>query len=341
MEKKSIQKVRELLQPEKEIVIVAHRNPDGDAIGSSLGLYFFLKNSGYKTMVLMPNDFPDFLKWIPGVDTIEIFEKNKSRGEELIEKADLIFTLDFNALSRVGEAMQTSLEKSTADFIMIDHHQLPQDYPVVTFSDVLMSSTSEYVFHFIKAMNPNFKITEEIATCLYTGIMTDTGSFRFSTTSSTTHRVIAELMDSGAKNSYIHESVFDTNTADRIKLLGTALNNLRILKEYKTAFITLTQAELDAHNFKKGDTEGFVNYGLSIENVVFAAIFIENTQEQITKISLRSKGDFSVNEFSRKHFEGGGHKNAAGGRSSLSLDETVKHFISILPGYKAELNHVL
>lgn len=340
MKKEAIQQVKNLLQSDSKIIIVAHRNPDGDAVGSTLGLYFYLKELEYNVTVLLPNDFPDFLKWIPGVDTIKIHDKDKTKGDALIAEADIIFTLDFNTLNRVGEVMQPALEASKADFIMIDHHQKPDDYATVMFSNTAMSSTCELAFHFIKAMNPEFKITPEIATSLYTGIMTDTGSFRFSTTTPTTHRVIAELIESGAPNTSIHEQVFDSNTKSRMKLLGTALNNLTILPEYRTAFITLTQKELDDHEFKKGDTEGFVNYGLSIQGVVFAAIFIENEQEKITKISLRSKGDFAVNELSEKHFHGGGHKNAAGGKSNLSLDETVKYFISILPSYQEALNHV-
>lgn len=341
MDKKTASKVKEILDSAKEIVIVAHRNPDGDAIGSSLGLYYYLKDLGYDVSVIMPNDFPDFLKWLPGVDTIKIYEKDVATCDALIEKASVIFTLDFNTLGRVGQKMEPSLEKSDAAFIMIDHHQQPSDYAVATYSDTAMSSTCEMVFHFIKTLNPEAKLSKELATNIYTGIMTDTGSFRYPSTSSTTHRVIAELIDCGIKNSVIHQNIFDTNSPERIKLLGTAFDNMQIMMEYKTAFITLTQDELENHNFKKGDTEGFVNYGLSIQGVVFAVIFIENKQDQLIKISFRSKGEFSVNDFARNHFNGGGHKNAAGGRSSKSLDETIENFISILPTYKDALNHAL
>jgi len=341
MNKKTVSDVNVILESAKEIVIVAHRNPDGDAIGSSLGLYFYLKDLGHNVTAIMPNDFPDFLKWLPGVDTIKIHEKDISGCDALIEKADVIFTLDFNILERVGQPMQSSLEKSDAQFIMIDHHQQPSDYAVVTYSDTSMSSTCEMVFHFIKALDPEVKLSKDLATNLYTGIVTDTGSFRYASTSSDTHRVVAELIDSGIENSVIHQSIFDTNSPERIKLLGTAFDNMTILKDYKTAFITLTQEELDAHNFKKGDTEGFVNYGLSIQGVVFAAIFIESKQDQIIKISFRSKGTFSVNDFARNHFNGGGHENAAGGRSSLTLDETIEKFISILPTYKDALDHAI
>lgn len=341
MENESIKKANKILHFAKSIVIVAHRNPDGDAIGSSLGLYHFLKSVGYNVTVIMPNDFPKFLKWLPGVDFILIHDTNQNECEEIIEKADIIFTLDFNILERVGDGLKDVLEKAEADFIMIDHHQQPGDYATVVFSDTSMSSTAEMVFHFIKALNFKADINPEIATCLYAGILTDTGSFRFSSTSPTTHRVIAELMENGANNTLIYQNIFDTQTPDRLKLLGIALENMQILPEYRTAFITLSQKELDQNNFRKGDTEGFVNYGLSVENIVFAVIFIENEQEQLTKISFRSSGNFSVNKFARKYFNGGGHNNAAGGRSSLSLDETVKYFISILPRYKDELQHVI
>jgi len=193
------------------------------------------------------------------------------------------------------------------------------------------------IFHFITALEGQQHITPQIATLLYTGIMTDTGSFRFPSTTAVTHRVIASLMEHGAKNAEIHQNVYDTNSSSRIKLLGVALDNLVVLEKYHTAYITISQKELDDNNFKKGDTEGFVNYALSVLGIVFAIIFIENKQENIVKISLRSKGDFSVNEFSRTHYNGGGHTNAAGGRSLLSLKDTVTQFISILPKYKDQL----
>ncbi|OAB78588.1 DHH family phosphoesterase [Cochleicola gelatinilyticus] len=329
--------VQTLLSTPKKIVITGHKNPDGDAIGSCLGLYFFLKANGHDAQVIMPNDFPDFLKWLPGIDTLIIHEKEVEKSTERIENADLIFTLDFNALNRVGD-LQPLLEKSTAKFIMIDHHQQPDAYAVATYSDVRMSSTCEMVYHFIDALGGNQQISKAIATLLYTGIMTDTGSFRFSSTTPVTHKVIAHLLEAGANNAAIHQNVYDTNSPDRMRLLGVALKNLQIFPEYKTAFITLSQKELDTHNFKKGDTEGFVNYALSVKGVRFAVIFIENKQESIVKISLRSKGDFSVNEFSRKHYNGGGHTNAAGGRSLQSLNKTITHFISILPDYTEELN---
>lgn len=336
MDKETIKIVKDLLSNPKKIVVVGHKNPDGDAIGSCLGLSLFLRSLGHSPTVIMPNDFPDFLKWMPGVDDIVIYEKQTQKSKEIIEEAEIIFTLDFNSLDRVGD-LQLPLKKSDAKFVMIDHHQEPADYAVATYSDVSMSSTSEMVYHFMAALGETARLSKDIATNLYTGIMTDTGSFRFPSTTATTLRIVAHLKEAGADSAKIHQDIYDTNSPDRMKLLGVALNNLVILKEFNTAYITLTQKELDANNFKKGDTEGFVNYALSVKGIIFAAIFIENKQENIVKMSFRSKGEFSVNDFARNHYSGGGHINAAGGKSSHSLNKTVKEFISILPQYKNEL----
>jgi len=322
------------LSKAKNIVIIPHKGPDGDAMGSTLGLMHFLRDKGHKVNVISPNEYPKFLKWLPGNEEVVIYEKNKTRAEELIKEAEIVFALDFNHLSRVGD-MQEILTASDAVFIMIDHHREPSDFANYTYSDAEMSSTCEMVYHFIDKLRAVEKISPEIATCLYTGIMTDTGSFRFSATSAQTHRVVADLIDKGAVHDQIHNNIFDTFNENRLQLLGMALQNLKVKPEYKTAYISLSQEELDKNNFQKGDTEGFVNYGLSIEGVIFAVIFIENKQEEIIKISFRSKGDFNVNEFARAHFEGGGHNNAAGGKSTLSLENTVVKFNSILPEYKA------
>lgn len=320
----------------ENIVIVPHKGPDGDAIGASLGLLHFLKAKGHNAHVIAPNDYPHFLKWLPGNEEVIIYEQAKTEAEKLISEAEIIFTLDFNDLSRSGD-MQKSLEAAEAVFVMIDHHQEPSDYAEYTYSDATMSSTCEMVYKFIHKLRAAKKITPEIATCLYTGIMTDTGSFRFSSTSSDTHRAVAELIDRGAKNFEIHNNVFDTNSESKLQLLGTALQNLKVNKELRTAYISLSQEELQKNNFKKGDTEGFVNYGLSLEGIIFAVIFIEKENDEIVKISFRSKGDFDVNQFARKHFEGGGHINAAGGKSDLSLNDTIVKFNRILPEYKEEL----
>lgn len=337
MIEQSILEITSHLSRANKIVIVPHKGPDGDAIGSSLGLYHFLKDKGHKVKVIAPNDFPNFLKWLPGTGDIIIYENNREISDSLIDEAEIIFTLDFNLLDRTGE-MEAPLRAAEATFIMIDHHPEPSDYADHTYSDATMSSTCQMVFKFIHKLRATKYITPEIATCLYTGIMTDTGSFRYRSTSSDTHMVIAELIKKGADNTLIHQNIYDTFTPNRLQLLGVALQNLKVNKEFRTAYITLSQEELDRHNFQKGDTEGFVNYGLALEGIVFAVIFIEHKVEGLIKMSLRSKGNFSVNEFARAHFNGGGHLNAAGGKSFLSLPDTVTKFSLVLEEYREELS---
>lgn len=337
MNLEAIEAVKKLLSTPQKIVIVPHKNPDGDAIGSTLGLWHYLRNMGQDATIVSPNDYPKFLKWMPGNERILNFEKENSQAKDDIHQASLIFTLDFNHLGRIGQ-LQPLLEESMAKFIMIDHHQSPSDYAEIMYSDVTMSSTCEMVFNFIAFLGDEDQVTTEMANCLYTGIMTDTGSFKFSSTTSRTHKVVAELIDKGAENTKIHNKIYDTNSPSRLHLLGCALKNMVILEEYSTAYITLSQTELDSYNYKKGDTEGFVNYGLTLEGIRFAVIFIENKEEGIIKISFRSEGDFSVNEFARSHFNGGGHDNAAGGKSDLPLKETTAFFVSLLKQHKENLN---
>ena len=337
MNKAKILDLKKVLSNPKKVVIVPHKNPDGDAMGSTLGLCNYLKKLGHSAIVIAPNDYPEFLKWIPGTKDVLIHEEHTRVAEAHISQADLIFTLDFNALHRCG-AMETPIENSAAIKVMIDHHQQPDDYATYVFSDVSICSTSQMVYHFIEMMDDLEHIDVAIGEALYTGIMTDTASFRFSLTTSTTHRVIAHLIDIGVEKTHIHNAVYDTNSFGRLQLLGCALNNLKFLESFKTAYISLTHKELEAHDFQKGDTEGFVNYGLSLKGARFAVIFIEHKQEGIIKISFRSKGDFDVNTFARTHFNGGGHKNASGGRSNLNLEDTFEKFISILSEYKSELN---
>ena len=336
MTKNDILDIKQLLTTPKQIVIVPHKNPDGDAIGSSLALYHYLTKKGHKASVIAPNDYPEFLKWIPGESTIITYETHTEKANTLISNAELIFTLDFNALHRTG-AMELPLAKANATKILIDHHQQPDTYATYIYSDVNMCSTCEMIYHFLEMLNETNAIGAKIATCLYVGIMTDTGSFRFASTTSTTHRVIADLIDKGAVNADIHSNIYDNNSYDKLQLLGLALNNLKVIPNLNTAYISLSQRELNKHNFTKGDTEGIVNYGLSIKGVKFAAIFIEHKQEGIIKISLRSKDNFDVNEFARTHFDGGGHINAAGGRSDLKLSETIDKFVSLLPKYEQAL----
>jgi phosphoesterase RecJ-like protein len=330
MKEEDIKGIQELLVSPKKIAIIPHRSPDGDAMGSTLGLCHLLKKLGHDAVVIAPNEFPEFLAWLPGSETVLIYEKDKTNVTAVLQKAELVFTLDFNALHRTGE-MENVLSKLTVPFIMVDHHQKPDNYAVYTYSDTNFGSTCEMIYNLILFLGHKNLIDKTIASCLYTGIVTDSGSFRFPSTTSMTHRVVAELLDIGVENGDIHNSLFDNNSYHRLQLLGRALQNMKVLPEYKTSYIKLTQQELDEFHYVKGDTEGIVNYGLTIRGIIFTAIFIENKEEGIIKISFRSQGNFDVNQFARDYFNGGGHINAAGGKSTLSLDETIKQFESILP----------
>jgi bifunctional oligoribonuclease and PAP phosphatase NrnA len=333
MKIQDIQAIQLLLATPKKIAIIPHRGPDGDAMGSTLGLYHFLLKNNHQPMVIAPNDFPDFLSWLPGSETVKIFEKDTENCTKILEEAELIFTLDFNAFHRTGE-MEHTLARLKAPFIMIDHHQKPDDYATYTYSDTSFGSTCEMVYNFILFLDKKGDLDKTIATCLYTGILTDSGSFRFPKTTGNTHRIVAELIDLGAENTEIPVLLFDNSSYSRLQLLGRALQNMKVFEEYKTSYSSLTQDELDSFNYVKGDTEGIVNYGLSIKGIVFTAIFIENKDEKIIKISFRSQGGFDVNQFARDHFNGGGHSNAAGGRSETSMEETVKKFEDLVTKLK-------
>jgi phosphoesterase RecJ-like protein len=333
MKIQDIQAIELLLATPKKIAIIPHRGPDGDAMGSTLALYHFLLKNNHQPTVIAPNDFPDFLAWLPGSETVKIFEKDTENCTKILQEAELIFTLDFNAFHRTGE-MEHTLAKLTAPFIMIDHHQKPDDYAAYTYSDTSFGSTCEMVYNFISFLNKKEDLDKTIATCIYTGILTDSGSFRFPGTTGNTHRIIAELIDLGVENTQIPVLLFDNSSYSRLQLLGRALQNMKVLEEHKTSYTSLTQEELDSFDYVKGDTEGIVNYGLSIKGIVFTAIFIENKDEKIIKISFRSQGGFDVNQFARDHFNGGGHSNAAGGRSNVSMEETLKKFEDLVTKLK-------
>lgn len=329
MNEKDVKIIQGLLATPKKIIIIPHRSPDGDAMGSTLALYHFLIQLKHTPVVLSPNEFPEFLSWLPGSDKVLIYEKNKAATTVLLQESELIFTLDFNALHRAGE-MEQVLNKLQAPFVMIDHHQSPDTYATVTYSDINFGSTCEMIYNFICLLDNKSCLNKTIATCIYTGILTDSGSFRFPKTTGTTHRIIADLIDLGAENTTIPMLLFDNNSYDRLQLLGRAIQNMKVIPESKTTYISLSQKELDTFNYVKGDTEGIVNYGLTIKGIIFAAIFIEHKEEKIIKISFRSQGNFDVNEFARAHFQGGGHSNAAGGKSELTMEATLSKFEKLL-----------
>ncbi len=329
MKKEAVLAIQNLLATPKKIAIIPHRSPDGDAMGSTLALYHFLLKLNQNPVVISPNEFPNFLAWLPGSETVLIYENDKENCTKILNEAELVFTLDFNALHRTGE-MEQVLNKLSAPIIMIDHHQKPDIYATVTYSDTSIGSTCEMIYNLISYLDKKDLLDKTIATCIYTGITTDTGSFRFPSTTRTTHRIAADLIDLGINNSAIHNLLFDDNSANRLQLLGRALQNIKVFPEYKTSYITLSQKELDEFHYQKGDTEGIVNYGLSIKGIRFSAIFIEHCDENIIKISLRSQGNFDVNQFARQHFNGGGHINAAGGKSYESMKATTNKFEKLI-----------
>lgn len=322
--------IQELLATPKKITIIPHRSPDGDAMGSTLALYHFLLKLNHKVTVISPNEFPDFLAWMPSSEKVLVFENDTQICSKILNEAEIIFTLDFNALHRTGEKMEVFLKQLKSIFIMIDHHQSPDFYAKYTYSDTNFGSTCEMIYNFIEQLNQKKLIDKTIATCIYTGILTDSGGFKYPKTTGKTHRIVADLIDLGVENTEIPNLLFDNNSYSRLQLLGRAMSNMKVFPEYKTAYTTLSQKELDEFNYVKGDTEGIVNYGLSIKDIIFAAIFIEHTDEKIIKISFRSQGNFDVNHFAREYFSGGGHINAAGGKSNKSMAETIEKFESIL-----------
>jgi phosphoesterase RecJ-like protein len=327
-----------LNQPFKA-VITAHQKPDGDAMGSTLGLYHFLKQLGHEVTVISPTNWAPFLDWMPGVDQVIDFEANKNEASQIVAAADYVFCLDFNILHRTKH-LEPIIRDSKALKILIDHHQQP-DTPSFAYgiSDVKMSSTCEMVYDFIVQSGHSNLINLDIASCLYTGLMTDTGSFRFPSTTASVHKIVAHLKELGLQHAKIHENIYDNSTEGRLKFMGNAfLNRMTVLPEFKTAVMAIPKTDIYKFELKTGDTEGLVNYLLSIEGVKFAAILIDREEER--KWSFRSKGNFDVNIFARTHFEGGGHANAAGGRSSKSLDETLNDFKTIIENYKSQLTQL-
>lgn len=334
--KQHLEAVKEILLRPCSVVITTHHKPDGDAMGSSLALYLFLKSRGHRVTVISPSDYPDFLYWLPGQESVINFEKNGGVAIEAVRQAGLIFCLDYNAASRL-EKLSGPVSSSGARKVLIDHHLDPEPFCDYVFSFPESCATCELIYYFIMELGGEESMSSEIATCLYTGIMTDTGSFRFSSMTADTHNVVSGLIRNGASNFRIHEQVYDNFSLDRTRFLGHCIKEkLTVLPEFKTAYIAVTKEELKAYNHRTGDTEGIVNYALGIKNIRLAAFFCE--RDNLIKISFRSKDDFSVKELAGKHFSGGGHRNAAGGRSHDSLEQTVQRFLALLPELKPTLN---
>ncbi len=331
-----IDKFFPLLKSPFKAVITCHQKPDGDAMGSSLALYHFLNQLGHDVKVIAPTNWAQFLDWMPGVNEVIDFESNKELSTQIVNEADYIFCLDFNILHRTKH-LEPVITSSKSVKILIDHHQQP-DTPSFGYgiSDVKMSSTCEMIYDFIVQSGHSNLINLDIAKCLYTGLMTDTGSFRFPSTTASVHKIVAHLKELGLQHAVIHEHIYDQGSEARLKFMGNAfLYRMQVFPEFNTALIAIPKTDIYKFDLKTGDTEGLVNYLLSIQGVKFAAIVIDREEER--KWSFRSKGIFDVNIFARNHFEGGGHANAAGGRSSKSVEETAKDFINILNEYKTQL----
>ena len=319
----------------KNIIIVPHENPDGDAIGSAIGLGEILKNSGQKVTIVSANEYPEFLKWFSSEIEIVVYDNSKKKAKKLFEIADVLICVDFNEAKRTGK-----LEKHLLNFskpkVLIDHHPNPVAFCDYTISETTYSSTAELVFDVAHKIGFSKFINHNAAEALYTGIMTDTGSFSHNTSRPNTFRVVSELMKLGINTDKIQSNVYHNFSEGRMKLLGYCLNEkMEVFPELRTAVISISMEELEKFNFVPGDTEGFVNYPLSINNIVFSALFIE--KDKNVKASFRSKGNFPANKFSQNHFNGGGHVNAAGGESESSLDETILLFKQLLGQYKHQL----
>jgi bifunctional oligoribonuclease and PAP phosphatase NrnA len=331
----SIAYLKKLLGEKSDVLITTHYNPDGDAIGSSLALYHFLNSLGIKAKVLLPNELPSFLQWLPGVEQAVLYSEKPELGNEMLEAADLIFCMDYNGLKRV-KLFTDQLRAAKATRILIDHHVQPENEFDLTFSVIEVSSTSELLYQILDEAGFFNGITKDMAECFFVGIMTDTGSFSFACNRPETFEIAAKLIKTGIDVERIHRMVYDTYSESRMRLLGQCLgSNMKVLPEFATAYIWLSKEDLEQYNYQQGDTEGVVNYALSIQNVAVAALFTE--RDDRVRVSLRSKGEFSVNEFARAHFNGGGHRNAAGGDIFKTMTETLAWFETLLPAYSDKI----
>jgi bifunctional oligoribonuclease and PAP phosphatase NrnA len=325
--------LRELLTTRRQkVLLVTHENPDGDAIGSAVGLGEVLQNFGHEVKIIVPNDYPSFLQWFSSKLEILIYDRQKKKSNALLEDAEVLVCLDFNEAKRAAR-MKKKLEKFSKVKVLIDHHPNPTPFCDYMVSEPDYSSTAELVFDVIQRIHLGKYMNHDAAEALFAGIMTDTGSFSHNISRAKTFRTAAKLMEWAINTEKIHSAVYHNFSVNRMKLLGHCLNRkMDVLPEYRTAIIWLSQDELQEYDFQPGDTEGFVNYPLSINNIVFSALFMEKKDH--VKVSFRSKGNFPVNEFSRDHFSGGGHRNAAGGETKLSLTESVERFKQLLTDYK-------
>lgn len=328
----NIAQLKSLLSIPKDIVITSHRNPDGDAIGSSLATYLYLNKLGHTVRVIFPSEYPDFVAWMPDAEKITIYDIEPERSEELVGKADIIFCLDYNSLDRIDKLGEVIAQRSEVTLVMIDHHLFPDIQADFQISETKASSTCELIYEFITMMEDLDKLDVDIAECIYTGLVTDTGSFKYST-SPRLFSIASKLLEAGVDDSKIQDIIFNSQDEKYLRLLGHCLiNRMEILPEFKTGIIWLNRSDYEQFDIQRGDTEGIVNYLLKLKGVKIAAFITE--QPTIVKLSLRSKGNISVQEIAQKHFKGGGHKNASGGSSYSTLKGTINKLKQILPHYK-------
>ncbi len=324
---------KRLIDLPKKITITTHSNPDADALGSSLALYHFLHHASHDVTVITPNDYPQFLEWMPGNGEVKVFDsEDRELCEEIVASSEVIFCLDFSGLRRIKK-MEDSVRNSSAAKVLIDHHLDPEDFADYVLWDTKAAATAELIFDLIEMLGKKSEITPAMADLIYAGILTDTGSFKHPSTTSKVHRIVAELIEMGANVNKVNRNIYDTNSVDRLRFMGYAfLKKLVVKSDLGVAYFIISKDDFSQFQLKSGDTEGLVNYALSIAGIVMATIIIEREDE--IKLSFRSVGDFVVNTFASEHFEGGGHKNASGGSSSTSLEQTVEKFESLIPSYK-------
>lgn len=322
---------KKLIESPKRIVITTHANPDADALGSSLGLAHLLSDLDHEVNVITPTGYPQFLHWMPGNDQVMVFENEVENSCDLINDADIIFCLDFSSLNRIKK-MEAPVRASKANKVLIDHHLDPEDFAEFSLWDTSAAATAELIYDLIVSLEMTDRITKDMAEVIYAGIMTDTGSFKHPSTTAKVHRTVAALIDKGADVNKVNRNIYDTNSTNRLRFMGYAfLKKLVVKPELNVAYFVISAEDYERFQLKSGDTEGLVNYALSIDGIVMATIIIEYAEE--VKLSFRSVGDYAVNTFANEHFSGGGHKNASGGVSRIGLQKTVKKFETLIESF--------
>jgi phosphoesterase RecJ-like protein len=330
-----IEKLQGFLSTPRKIIITTHHKPDGDALGSTLALYHYLVQKGHSVSAITPTDYPDFLLWMPGEKNVINFEYNPSKSRKLVEDSEIIFCLDFNKLYRINE-LGKIIEASKAIKVLIDHHPEPDNFSDYMLHRTSACSTAELVYEFILLLKDEKLLTKDIATCLYTGILTDTDRFRVPTTTPSVHRITANLLELGVDHNYVFQQIYETYPEYKLRFFGFCISErMTILPELNTGIIAVDTADIKRFGIGTGDTEGLVNFPLQLEVVKLASIIIQRPDQ--VKLSFRSKGNVDVNALARDFFEGGGHKNAAGGKSMVSVEETKQNLIAILARQKNQI----